>query len=170
MCRSAARLGVIAAAGIFLLTLPVVHAEEPAAVPRKVFCPVVGLPECKCMRCPSGYCPQKPTPQLTLDYKGGKVQFCCGKCRELFKQTPGKFAANANHQLAATGQAVQHKCPLCGGACDPSHAVDIGGVKVFFCSKECCMKVTDATPANRVGLVFNNQAFDRAFAVNCGQK
>src|SRR5262245_27809739 len=51
-----------------------------------------------------------------VDYKGGKVYFCCMNCPKKFSEDPSKFAAAANAQLVATGQAKQEKCPLSGGA------------------------------------------------------
>lgn len=38
-----------------------------------------------------------------VDYKGGKVYFCCPGCPPAFKKDTAKFAAKANHQLVGTG-------------------------------------------------------------------
>src|SRR5260221_5220632 len=46
-----------------------------------------------------------------VDYKGGKVFFCCDNCPKAFAADKAKFAEKANHQLAATKQAKQVKCP-----------------------------------------------------------
>src|SRR2546423_1256249 len=89
-------------------------------------CPVVGFPEAKdkCC-CPGGYCPKKPSPRITVEHRGQRVQLCCSKCIKLFQKEPAKFAANANHQLAARGLARQVRCPLCGGSAKAAHAVDV---------------------------------------------
>ena len=53
----------------------------------------------------------KPIPvkaALSVNYKGAKVYFCCGGCKGKFAKDAKCRAANAhnaNHQLAATGQA-----------------------------------------------------------------
>src|SRR4030095_13582907 len=53
-----------------------------------------------------------------VDYKGGKVFFCCMNCPKAFAADTAKFAAKANAQLVATGQAQQEKCPLSGQRID----------------------------------------------------
>jgi hypothetical protein len=132
----------------------------------KLFCPVVGLPDAPCCPCATGYyCSLKPRPGLTADYKGAKVQFCCGGCAKMFKEAPAKFAVTANHQLVATKQAKQEKCPLCGGKTDPDATIDIAGVKVALCSEGCRKKVVDAPAKDRPGMVFGEQPFARGFVV-----
>src|SRR5258708_4170404 len=74
-------------------------------------------------------CPVSGKPALqdkTVDYKGGKVYFCCGNCPGAFSKDVAKFATKANQQLAATGQAKEVKCPLSGAKLNPDTAVDVG--------------------------------------------
>ena len=51
------------------------------------------------------------------DLDGSKVYFCCPNCVKAFakKEAQTKFATKVNHQLVATKQAKQVKCPLSGG-------------------------------------------------------
>jgi YHS domain-containing protein len=149
----------------FLLLTPS-GATDPPAKTKSVFCPVVGTPECKsCERCPSGYCALQPDAQISLVFDGGKVQFCCGKCKAIFEKSPAKFAPNAHHQLAATGQARQQKCPLCGSEVGRIPPLSIGGVSVGFCTDECRNKAVKATPTERMEMLFGEKAFARGFTV-----
>src|SRR5688572_1576507 len=54
-----------------------------------------------------------------VDYKGGKVYFCCDNCPKGFAKDTKKFAAKANAQLVATGQAKQGACPFSGAKLNP---------------------------------------------------
>jgi hypothetical protein len=53
---------------------------------------------------------------------------------------------------------------------DPSMVVEIGGVKVAFASEECKKKVANVAPAERVNLVFGEQAFSRGFVMTVGKR
>ncbi|MFN0052968.1 MAG: hypothetical protein ACKV0T_12345, partial [Planctomycetales bacterium] len=48
----------------------------------------------------------------SADHKGGKIYFCCDGCPKAYDKDKAKFATKANHQLVATSQAKQAKCPL----------------------------------------------------------
>lgn len=99
----------------------------------------------------------------SLDYKGGKVYFCCQGCPKAFQKDTAKFAASANHQLVATGQAKQEKCPLSGGPINADTAIDVKGVKVAFCCEKCQGKAKESDDA--VALLFSDAAFDKGFKV-----
>ena len=102
----------------------------------------------------------------TVDYKGGKVYFCCEKCPKAFANDTAKYATKANHQLVATGQAKQAKCPLTGGKLNAEKTVKVSGVEVQFCCEKCQGKVAAATGDDQVALVFSDAAFEKAgFAV-----
>jgi hypothetical protein len=164
------------AASLAVLTLPFLHLAPTGAIDRpdeakKVFCPVLGLPECKsCEHCPSGYCSLRPDKSNALAFEGGQLQFCCGKCKANFAKAPAKFTANAHHQLVATGQARQVKCPLCGKERGFVVPVTVGGVTVGFSSDECADAARKATPAERMEMLFGAQAFVRGFTVVAGKK
>jgi len=98
-----------------------------------------------------------------VEYKGGKVFFCCMNCPKAFSADTAKFAAKANHQLAATKQAKQAKCPLSGEDIDASTAIKVSGVEVAFCCDMCKGKAE--AEKDQVAFLFNDKAFDKAFKV-----
>ena len=113
-------------------------------------------------------CPISNKPALqdkTADYKGAKVYFCCGNCPGAFTKDPTKFATKANHQLAATGQFTQTKCPFSGGKLNPDASVDVAGVKVGFCCKECKGKAEAAKGDAQIELCFKDDAFAKGFEI-----
>jgi YHS domain-containing protein len=130
----------------------------------RFYCPVAGMKGMKDC-CPGGWCGRIPNPDLTTAYKGGVVQFCCKGCIEEFKNSPSKFAAVANHQLVATQQARQERCPVTGGPFDPAISAEIAGVVVYFANEGPCATVRNADEAQRVNLVFGDSAFGKAFRV-----
>ena len=101
-----------------------------------------------------------------VTYKGGKLYFCCENCPKTYAKDTAKYATKANHQLAATGQAKQAKCPITGAKLNPEKTVKVGGVEVQFCCEKCQGKVAAATGDDQVALVFSDAAFEKAgFAV-----
>jgi YHS domain-containing protein len=103
-----------------------------------------------------------------VDYKGGKVYFCCENCPKKFD--PAKNAVAANHQLVATKQAKQVKCPISGQATNSEHKISIGGVNVEFCCENCQGEVSNAKDEAQWKLVFSNEVFDKAFEVVAKKK
>lgn len=101
----------------------------------------------------------------SLDYKGGKVYFCCGNCPGAFQKDTAKFAAKANQQLVVTEQAKQVNCPLSGAKCDPSKTAEVSGTKVCFCCEKCQGKVAAAKGEEQLNLVFSDAAFGKGFEV-----
>src|SRR5688572_30573270 len=55
----------------------------------------------------------------SVKHNGGDVYFCCPNCPKAFEKDTAKFAAKANIQLIATGQAKQVKCVFTGGKLNP---------------------------------------------------
>lgn len=99
-----------------------------------------------------------------VEYKGGKVFFCCQNCPKAFSKDPAKHAAKANHQLVATGQAKQGACPLSGQAVDDSKSITVNGATVKFCCPNCLAKAESAD--DKVELLFSDKAFEKGkFAV-----
>ena len=92
----------------------------------------------------------------SVEYKGGKVFFCCENCPKAFSKDVAKFATKANHQLVATGQAKQAKCPLSGGDLNAEMKVKIDGAEVTFCCNNCKGKVEAAGADEQINLVFGN--------------
>ncbi len=118
-------------------------------------CPVSGKPAIK---------------EQAVDYKGGKVYFCCPGCPGAFQKDTAKFAAKANQQLVGTGQAVEKACPLSGRALNAETAIDVQGVKVAFCCNNCKGKVAGAEGAEQLNLVFSDAAFEKGFEVKKAQE
>lgn len=140
---------MMVACGLLALTLAVeVRAEE--AKEAKLMCPVAGRPA---------------KTDFAVDYKGGKVYFCCPNCPGAFKKNPEKFASKANHQLVASGQAKQVGCPFSGGKVNPATVITVKGAKIGFCCNNCKGKATQAEGAAQVTLLFGDKAFDKAFKV-----
>lgn len=101
----------------------------------------------------------------SVDYKEGKVYFCCDNCPKEFAKDPAKHAAKANKQLVASGQYVQKGCPFSGGKLKDGTAVKVAGLDVSFCCDDCKAKVVKTADADKVELVFNDKAFDKGFEV-----
>ncbi|MDA1014329.1 MAG: TonB-dependent receptor, partial [Planctomycetota bacterium] len=75
------------------------------------------------IKCPVSGKPVKA--DKTAEYKGAKVYFCCPGCPAPFAKDTEKFANKANHQLVATGQFVQTKCPITGKDMDKSKSAKV---------------------------------------------
>jgi YHS domain-containing protein len=101
----------------------------------------------------------------SVDYKGGKVFFCCQGCPKAFEKDTAKFATSANKQLVTTGQAKQVACPYSGKDIAEGTAVKVGGVDVSFCCNNCKGKTEKASADEAVELVFNDKAFEKGFKV-----
>jgi YHS domain-containing protein len=99
----------------------------------------------------------------SVDYKGGKVFFCCQNCPKAFAGDTAKFAASANHQLVATGQAKQVACPFSGEATDSSTKIKVAGAEVCFCCDMCKAKAEESK--EQIALIFSDKAFDKGFKV-----
>jgi YHS domain-containing protein len=99
----------------------------------------------------------------SVDYKGAKVFFCCENCPKKFDAE--KNAVAANHQLVATKQAKQEKCPISGQAVNPEEKTKVSGVEVAFCCDKCKGKVNSSSGEEQMKLVFDNKAFEKAFKV-----
>ena len=100
-----------------------------------------------------------------VDYKGGKVYFCCDGCPEAFKKDMAKYATKSNMQLVATGQAKAVKCPITGKDINPDTAIEVSAVKVAFCCNGCKGKVSKAEGDAQLALVFSDEAFKKGYEV-----
>lgn len=96
----------------------------------------------------------------SADYKGGKVFFCCMNCPKAFAADNAKFAARANHQLVATGQAKQSKCPFTGEDVDTATKITVEGAAVCFCCDMCKAKAGESK--DKIADIFNDKAFEKA--------
>jgi YHS domain-containing protein len=148
-------LGFVVAASAVLGFSAVRAAEEKADKKVELKCPV------------SGKAADKAN---AVAYKGGEVYFCCMNCPKAFEKDTAKFATKANHQLAATGQAEQKKCPLTGRPLNKEQTVEVADVEVTFCCPNCKGKVAKAEGKEQLELVFADKAFDKAYEVKKEEK
>ncbi|MFK7778913.1 MAG: hypothetical protein QM501_12470 [Gimesia sp.] len=139
-------LSIVALLAVVAFVGQTVAAEEKG----KAICPVAG---------------KAANPKCTVDYKGATVSLCCGKCKAAFSKDPSKFAAKANLQLVATGQAKQVNCPFAGKAVNPSKSVTVAGVEVQFCCGGCKAKASKVKGDDQIKLIFNDKAFAKGFKV-----
>ena len=95
-------------------------------------------------------------PTKTVEFNGGKVQFCCGNCPAAFKADTAKYAAKANLQLVQTGQLKQVACPLTGKPAAADKTVDVDGVSVGLCCNGCLGKAKKATGDELIALIFGD--------------
>ena len=105
----------------------------------------------------------KKAAKVSMSHNGGEVYFCCKNCRKAFKKDASKFSAKANEQLIKTGQASQQKCPISGGKMKSGTELDVDGVSVAFCCKNCRKKVDQASGDEKLAMVFGDGA-------KCGQE
>jgi len=104
--------------------------------------------------------------ETAFEYKGGEVFFCCKNCRKKFEDAPEKAAVRANHQLVATKQVKQEKCPLTGNKLNEEQTIEVAGAKITFCCGNCKGKVAKMEEKEQLELCFSDKAFEKAaFAV-----
>lgn len=124
--------------------------KEGKAKKPDITCPVMG---------------GKINPEISVEYKAGKVSFCCPDCISEFKEHTAKYAAKANAQLVSTKQYVQKACPLTGRPVAEGKNVSLAGVPVGLCCGGCQGKIEKAESDDaRLALVFGDAAFDKGFA------
>ncbi|MBC8353244.1 MAG: hypothetical protein H8E66_14700 [Planctomycetes bacterium] len=99
----------------------------------------------------------------TVDYKGGKVFFCCDNCPKGFakKLEAGDkvVAAKGNAQLVSTGQAKQVKCVFTGGALKTK--LTVAGATVQFCCDNCKGKAAKLEGDAQLLAVLGDEAFKK---------
>lgn len=101
--------------------------------------------------------------EVSADYRGGKMFFCCPDCIEEFNKHKDKYAAKANQQLVLTKQYTQKACPLTGRPVSTEQKAEIGGLEVHFCCKGCAGKIEKMADAERFNAVFGNAGFEKGF-------
>jgi YHS domain-containing protein len=94
-----------------------------------------------------------------VDYKGGKVYFCCDNCPKGFAKDTKKFAAKANAQLVATGQAKQAACVFSGAKLNPEAKITVAGAEVSFCCEKCQAKASKLEGDAQIDALFSDAAF-----------
>lgn len=145
------RLFLAVTATAFMLTASLQAADEGEIDLEGIKCIVAGDKDAKA--------------GTEVEYKGAKVFFCCKGCPKKFAADTEKYASKANHQLVATEQAKQVKCPLTGKDLNPDTAVAINGVEVTFCCNGCKGKAEKAEGDAQIDLVFSDKAFEKGFEI-----
>lgn len=108
---------------------------------------------------------EKISKDAAVDYKGGKLYFCCEGCAAKFNKDKAKYETKANVQLVATGQAKQKACPLSGGKMNESTKIEVDGIPVAFCCAGCQGKVKEAEADKQREMIFGSKGFEKAFAL-----
>ena len=119
----------------------------------------IDLEKVKCLIAPS----KAANAEKFVEFKKGKVFFCCDGCKGKFEKDKETFASKANHQLVATKQYKQKACPMSGGDVDAEKTTKINGVDVAFCCGGCLGKAEAAEGDAKVELVFGAKGFEKGF-------
>ena len=147
-------LALLVTVGLVTTTVIAAEAEKKATKETeekvKLTCPISG---------------KEINKEAFVAYKEAKVFFCCERCPGAFEKDTAKFSAKANHQLIATKQFEQVKCPLSGGKINKEATAKVAHVKVAFCCENCQKKVNDASDADKIKLVFNDKSFEKGFKI-----
>ncbi len=117
--------------------------------------------------CPVGGIGHEVNKEHTVEFEGGKVAFCCDKCPTAFKKDEKKYAANARHQLVATGQLEQKACPFSGRPVSEEQKLELVGIEVGFCCANCKGKVAKSEKdEEKLAMVFGDKKLvEKAFAL-----
>ncbi len=107
----------------------------------------------------------------SIDYKGGKIYFCCANCPKAFTakvveaDKPDELlSARGNAQLVATKQAKQEKCVFTGGPLKTK--LTVNGATVQFCCENCLGKAEKLEGDEQLVKLFGDAAFKKgAFKV-----
>lgn len=138
-----------------------VAAASLVALAACLYAAEVQLKDIKCVMNPKG----AATAENAVEYKGGKVFFCCENCPEAFKtkvkDTP-LVAAKANAQLVATKQARQAACPFSGEATKDGTEVKVNMASIQFCCENCQGKAKKLEGDEQILALFSDEAFKKA--------
>jgi YHS domain-containing protein len=139
--------------------LPIV-ATAFAALVAVSFAADVDLSDVKCVMRPTA----AAKADKSVDYKGGKVYFCCANCPKGFaakiEAKDKVVAAKGNKQLVETGQAKQAKCPFTGGPM--KEKLTVAGAEIQFCCNNCKGKAEKMEGDDQVVALFGDEAFKKA--------
>lgn len=140
---------LVGVASVALLALTVYAAEE------------IKLDGIKCAMNPKA----AAKADKSVDYKGGKVFFCCSNCPKGFaKKIEAKdkvVAAKGNAQLVATGQAKQAKCVFTGGPAKDGTEVKVAGADIKFCCNNCQGKAKKMKGDDQLVALIGDAAFKK---------
>lgn len=124
----------------------------------------IDLKDIKCAN--NGKAAAKDVEGSSIDYKGGKIYFCCANCPKAFtakvidaEKPDALLAARGNAQLVATKQAKQEKCVFTGGPLKTKLTVD--GATVQFCCDNCKGKAEKLEGDEQLIALFGDAAFEK---------
>lgn len=92
---------------------------------------------------------QAASADITSDYEGKTIGFCCNNCKGTFDGSPAAFAAKIPELKAPAKPApgakapagpVNQSCPVNGDGIDAKYAVSVQGKLIAFCSRICYNK------------------------------
>jgi hypothetical protein len=139
--------------------LPII-ATAFAALVAVSFAADVDLTDVKCVMRPTAAAKM----DKSVDYKEGKVYFCCDNCPKGFaakiEAKDKVVAAKGNKQLVQTGQAKQAKCPFTGGPM--KEKLTVAGAEIQFCCNNCKGKAEKMEGDEQVVALFGDEAFKKA--------
>ena len=98
----------------------------------------------------------------SVDYKSGKIYFCCGDCLKKFDGDKKTYAANANHQLIASKQVEQKACPFTGGDLNKDATIEFKGATIAFCCNNCKGKAEKYKDEDKLAKIFGDEQYDKA--------
>lgn len=131
-----------------------------AVVSASLYAADIKLDDVKCIMNPKAAAKE----DKALDYKGGKVFFCCDNCPKGFaKKLEAKdelVMAKANQQLVATEQAKQAKCPFTGGPLKTE--LTVNGATIQFCCNNCKGKAEKLEGEKQLTVLFGEEAWEKA--------
>lgn len=124
----------------------------------------IDLKDIKCAN--NGKAPAKDVDGSSVDYKGGKVYFCCTNCPKAFtakvidaEKPDALLSARGNAQLVATKQAKQAKCVFTGGPLKTE--LTVSGATVQFCCDNCKGKAAKMEGDDQLVALFGDAAFEK---------
>jgi YHS domain-containing protein len=103
--------------------------------------------------------------KITADHNGAKIYFACEACKTKFLQSPEKYIASANYQLAVTWQARQVFCPVTGKSIREGVPCDVEGINIIVANEEIKKVIDGLSPEAKVAHVFSQSTFLDSFAV-----
>jgi len=92
--------------------------------------------------------------EVSVDFEGAKVYFCCPGCPGAFNKDTEKFAAKARHQMVETGELKQIHCPITHKDMKEGTELEVEGVSVAFCCNNCRGKVEKMDADEQVAACF----------------
>ena len=99
---------------------------------------------------------------MLVKYKKGEVYFNSKESIAKFVANTAEYRTKANHQLVASGQYVQHACPLTGEPVAKDVSAKVAAIEIGLSCKDCIQQLGKVEqPA--VEVIFGDKNFDQSF-------